>query len=74
MCGNALEHFKVGRKGLGGASGVVDNDIDAAAGGQTKGHGHAMIVVGFNEYIVVDLVVGRWINDAIIVEFFDLGS
>mmetsp|Transcript_33740 Transcript_33740/g.51747 ORF Transcript_33740/g.51747 Transcript_33740/m.51747 type:complete len:257 (+) Transcript_33740:1230-2000(+) len=71
MCRYTLKHLKIGWEGLGCASWIIDNDINTSTGCQTKGHGHAVIVVGFDQYIVVYFVVGGRSDDTIITKFFN---
>mmetsp|Transcript_11545 Transcript_11545/g.13965 ORF Transcript_11545/g.13965 Transcript_11545/m.13965 type:complete len:215 (+) Transcript_11545:91-735(+) len=74
MCGNTFQHFKVGRECLGCATGVMNNHIHSSACCQTKGHGHSVIIVCFDQDIVVHFVVFRRVNDTVVTELFHGGS
>mmetsp|Transcript_25597 Transcript_25597/g.70426 ORF Transcript_25597/g.70426 Transcript_25597/m.70426 type:complete len:271 (-) Transcript_25597:934-1746(-) len=72
MRSNAFEHVEVGREGLGRASRIIDYHIDTSTCCETESHGHSVIVVGFDQNIVVDFVVFRRMNNTVVLEFFNL--
>mmetsp|Transcript_41851 Transcript_41851/g.77478 ORF Transcript_41851/g.77478 Transcript_41851/m.77478 type:complete len:252 (-) Transcript_41851:145-900(-) len=52
----------------------MNDDIDTTAGSEAEGHRHPMVIVRFNQDIVVDLIVLRGVNHAVVPVFLHRGS